>query len=282
MAVEIKDWYYWPCQSYSGALNMALDDWASRHILKELDRPLLRFFTWTPECISLGYHQKESELNLELCRNDGVDVVRRPTGGRAILHARELTYSVVYPFQSLNVETFYRDIHLPFVKALQQMGVPAEFQAAQADFRKFYQTDRSAVCFATSAKYEVEIERKKLIGSAQRVYEKSILQHGSLLLGQRHRDLVNYLKLPENARQRVLRHVDEHTAHVWQYNREVDAVNLAERVKSAFEAEFGIRFTPIDEAPELKAKMLAKADRDAFRIQSAGKKFEEEGAPVSG
>ena len=81
---DIKQWYIWKNQPCSGAFNMQIDNFLAHQLNGVLDKPLLRFFTWDPSCISLGYHQKEYEINQELCRKVGYDVVRRPTGGRAI------------------------------------------------------------------------------------------------------------------------------------------------------------------------------------------------------
>lgn len=253
---EIKEWYLWSCRSFPGLFNMSADHYLARQLGKKLDRPLLRFFTWKPFCISLGFHQNVEDLNPEHCAQDGIDIVRRPTGGRAILHAQELTYSVIYPYGSPEVTSLYRLIHLPFVSALQQLGIPAEFKPAQTDFRKFYQSDRQAVCFATSAKYEVEIAGRKLVGSAQRVYENSVLQHGSLLLGDEHEKLVDYLNLPGEKKNRMREHIRQHTATAWQFLPGVTAEILAEKVREQFARNFNIRFRPFDSQALLGREFL--------------------------
>ncbi|MFZ0392127.1 MAG: lipoate--protein ligase family protein [Calditrichia bacterium] len=239
---EITGWYLWPCAPRSGAFNMAADHYLARQSGKLLDRPLLRFYTWQPWCISLGYHQKETELNLSRCREENIDVVRRPTGGRAILHAEELTYSVIYPFHHLEISDFYRLVHQPFVDALQPLGVPACFQEVQPDLRGLQRSDSGSACFAGSARHEVEAQGRKLIGSAQRVYEKAILQHGSLLLGPQHEQLADFLNLPPDKAEAVRRHIRQHTAHVRQYCPQATAGKLADRVRIKFEERFGIRF----------------------------------------
>lgn len=246
-----KEWYLWSCHAASGAYHMAVDDFLARQMGQLLDRPLLRFYTWQPYCVSLGYHQNISEINREKCRALGLDVVRRPTGGRAVLHAQELTYSVVYPFREVQIEDFYRLVHLPFVQALNKLGIPAAFQPAQADFRRVYQTDKAAVCFATSARYEVEIEGRKLIGSAQRVYEQAILQHGSLLLGDFHQKLVELLNLPEQKRQAMRTYIRQHAVEVWEYRGDVTAEALSRSITEEFARTFGIRFLPVEANPAL-------------------------------
>ncbi len=245
---------------------MGTDHFLARKMSKLLDRPVLRFFTWEPYCVSLGFHQNSAEINNELCRVKGIDLVKRPTGGRAILHAEELTYSVIYPFQSMDVMDFYRMVHMPLVAALQDIKVPAEFQAVQPDFKKFYKSENSAVCFAASARYEVEVEGKKLIGSAQRVYENSILQHGSLLLGPYHENLADLLEIPEQKRAAVRSYVKNHTAWIWQYEKNIRAAELALQIEKNFSKIYGINFTPITENKSLMDAIEEQVPLDQLRI----------------
>ncbi len=272
--LEQKEWYLWPCEAHRGAFNMAVDDFLARQIGNQLDRPVLRFFIWNPFCISLGYHQKIDDIDLSKCEQAGIEVVRRPTGGRAILHAEELTYSVVYPFRELDVGGFYRLIHLPFVQALRELGVPAEFQKAQADFRQFYKTEKRAVCFATSAQYEVEAEGRKLIGSAQRVYEGAILQHGSLLLGPYHEKLVDFLQLSPKRKEELLQYIQGHTAYTDRYRPGLTAEKLAREVARHFQSMYGIHFLPLDANSELRKTIeqgIRMTDFSLFEVPSQEK-----------
>jgi lipoate-protein ligase A len=235
---------------------------------KLLDKPLLRFYGWKPPCISLGYHQKASDVLQDQCMQEELDVVRRPTGGRAILHAEELTYSVIYPYHDLDITDFYRLIHLPFVEALKEMEIDASFEASQADFRSIYKTDRSFLCFASSAKYEVEISGKKLIGSAQRVYENAILQHGSILLGPQHENLVNFLNLAESRKNKMKQYIGEHTTNLWSYQKNIDASLLAREIQIKFSSYYGINFQELDQQKRLKDKINALSDYREFSILS--------------
>jgi lipoyl(octanoyl) transferase len=262
----VKEWYLWPCQSFSGAVNMQLDHFLARQLGKLLDRPVLRFFTWDPHCISLGFHQTSSDINQELCFANSLDVVRRPTGGRAILHAEELTYSIIYPFDNLNIVDFYRLVHIPFITALQEWQIPAEFQPSQADFRSVYKTDRAFLCFATSAKYEVEIQGKKLIGSAQRIYENSILQHGSILLGPAHEELVNLLNISPQQRTKMQQYVQNHTTFLWKFDPKITAEALALKLKDHFKNDFNLNFIPITENKVLFRALKDQARESEFAI----------------
>ncbi len=242
-----KEWIIWPYQAFPGDFNMASDHFLARGMNSVLHYPILRFFAWKPYCISLGYHQIADDINRDLCRDKSIDVVRRPTGGRAILHAQELTYSVIYPLHTLDVESIYKLVHIPFVEALTELGVPAEFQASRPDFRSIYRTDRAAACFATSARYEVEAEGKKLVGSAQRIYENAVLQHGSILFGNYHESLTDYLKLDEEKRQTLSQYIRDHTSHIWKFNPNVTPASLARKIREKYEDTFSIRFTELQE-----------------------------------
>lgn len=268
---SIKNWYLWPCEEFPGSVNMQLDHFLAREMSKQLDQPILRFFTWKPYCISLGFHQNLSDIDQKLCELRGIDIVRRPTGGRAILHAEELTYSVIYPFHDLDVADFYRLIHLPFVETLQEWGIPAEFQAAQADFRQIYKTDRAYLCFATSAQHEVEIHGKKLIGSAQRVYNHAILQHGSILLGPAHLQLVDFLQVPEEQKKNIEQYLQHHTDYLWKYNPDLSADSLAEHFSKHFEKYFDLKFQLITENKRLFTLLMGESKHSEFAILEGSK-----------
>jgi lipoate-protein ligase A len=176
-----------------GDYNMALDAALALGGFQSL--PTLRVFRWRPACISLGHHQNAAEIDLQKCEADGVDVVRRPTAGRAILHAEELTYSVVVPaghpwYQMLPLD-FYRRISEAIAQGLQLLGAEIEF--APGD--KLYHEGRPLrlACFASSARNEIIANGRKVVGSAQRRFRAGVLQHGSILLQCEHERLVDYL-----------------------------------------------------------------------------------------
>ncbi|MBN1928109.1 MAG: lipoate--protein ligase family protein [Chlorobiaceae bacterium] len=153
---------------------------------------LWRFYSWSPPAISLGCNQNPSEIDHARCRAEGVDVVVRPTGGRAVFHADELTYSF-FAVTDLPNEAIYRMVHETIARALAGVGVTAEFCRSQPDFRARYATPESVSCFTASARYELQAGGRKLVGSAQRRQGKVLLQHGSLPLSWRHRQISRYL-----------------------------------------------------------------------------------------
>jgi lipoate-protein ligase A len=146
---------------------------------EETNEGFLRLYRWTPFCLSFGRHEPAlRRYNRAAIHERGLDTVRRPTGGRAVWHARELTYAVAAPvawFGTL-AETYHL-IHGILTRALLSLGVPAEL-AADAPPPSL----ASGACFASAAGGEVQAGGRKLVGSAQLRQGSAFLQHGSLLL----------------------------------------------------------------------------------------------------
>jgi lipoate-protein ligase A len=165
-----------------GATNMAVDEAILSHVVEGRSRPTLRFYAWSPPCLSLGRSQPLADVDLDACRAAGVDIVRRPTGGRAILHTDELTYSVTLlrddPRAAGDVVDSYRRISEGLLAGLHQLGV----EAMQAVGRSVSEADETPVCFETPSAYEITVQNKKLVGSAQWRGRGGVLQHGTLPL----------------------------------------------------------------------------------------------------
>ncbi len=170
---------------------MALDEALLEEFLIAQDQgenppPTLRFFGWQPACLSLGYAQKaEREVDLAGCERLGIDWVRRPTGGRAILHeTSELTYSLVAstddPLLQGGILESYRKISAALLVGLQKLGVGAE--AASDEQRKVSSNPATAACFDAPSAYEITFEGRKVIGSAQARRGNALLQQGTILL----------------------------------------------------------------------------------------------------
>ena len=179
-----------------GASNMAIDEAIVTTVLEGASPPTLRFYGWSPPCLSLGRSQPFADADLAACRAAGVDVVRRPSGGRAILHADELTYSVALlqgdPLAAGGILESYRRLSQGLLAGLVLLGVQAE-QSASA--RK-PMGDVSAVCFEAPSDYEITVQGRKLVGSAQWRARGGVLQHGTLPLCGDITRIINYLVLP--------------------------------------------------------------------------------------
>ena len=165
-----------------GAMNMAVDEAILRAVAREEAPPTLRLYAWGPPCLSLGRGQPVDDADRGAVMAAGFDLVRRPTGGRAILHIDELTYSVVVPQEDPRVTgsvvESYRRLSRALVHALEIIGVPD----IEADQRVEGETEEGPVCFEAPSDYEITAGGKKLVGSAQMRAEGVVLQHGTVPL----------------------------------------------------------------------------------------------------
>jgi lipoyl(octanoyl) transferase len=167
-----------------GFTNMAVDEALLEIYSAQALSPTLRFYTWSPPALSLGYGQPiASDIDLACCQALGIDVVRRPTGGRAVLHGREVTYSVIIreddPLVAAGVLASYLTISRALIRGLSYLGITAELLPLR---RPISSATVSPVCFATPSSYEVAVAGRKIVGSAQRRAHGAIMQHGSLPL----------------------------------------------------------------------------------------------------
>lgn len=170
---------------HSGAWNMAVDEALVEAVDAGRSAPVLRLYRWSPPALSLGFSQSFEAADATFCAAHGVDLVRRPTGGRAVLHHLELTYAVLAP---LGTGTFTRDLQAAYqaicralVAGLAELGVSAEV-AGRPD-GDLVRPSQAIPCFIGPASGEVVAGGRKLVGSAMRRAGNSILQHGSILEG---------------------------------------------------------------------------------------------------
>jgi len=190
-----------------GASNMAIDEAILGAVSEGLAPPTLRLYAWSPPCISLGRNQPLSQVDLESCSAAGVDVVRRPTGGRAILHTDELTYSValsvVDPRAAAGVTEGYRRLSEGLLAGLRRLGVGA----GPAESGGPGEGASGPACFEVPSHHEITAGGRKLVGSAQWRAKGGVLQHGSLPLEGEIGRIVDYLAVPEEGRETLRRAV---------------------------------------------------------------------------
>ncbi|MCS1381482.1 lipoate--protein ligase family protein [Lysinibacillus sphaericus] len=181
-------WYFLNSGKCSPSFNMALDeallDWHSEGLIP----PVIRFYEWEPATLSIGYFQQaKRDINLDALREQGIRFVRRPTGGRAVLHEHELTYSVIvtesYPNMPESVTEAYRVLSEGILQGFHNLGMDAYFSVPDTEEKKAdLKQPKSAVCFDAPSWYELVVEGKKIAGSAQTRQKGVILQHGAILL----------------------------------------------------------------------------------------------------
>lgn len=198
-------WRFWYSGPADGATQMEIDAALLAAVAAGRSGPVLRLYTWHPPAVSIGFHQDPArELDLRAVAARGWTLVRRPTGGRAILHDDELTYAVAARADDPQVGGSLLESHAAvsriFLVALRSLGIPAEPAAARASARTPVPgrgpAPHRGACFATATSTELVVRGRKILGSAQRRQGGALLQHGSLLLGEAHLDLADVLRLP--------------------------------------------------------------------------------------
>lgn len=210
------------------------------------ESPVLRVYQWKPYCISLGANQDYNSVDQKKAADDGLDIVKRPTGGRAILHAEELTYSAVYPLsEDKTPKQIYREINLALKSGLKNYNAHLEnikLEHSQPHFPSFYKDTKSTLCFAVSAMNELNYQGKKVVGSAQRKIGNVILQHGSILCGSFHKRIINYLNLPFDKLEEIKNEIDHTTTDLEAILGErINYQKLSEAIKEGFENHFNVK-----------------------------------------
>ncbi|GMV33764.1 lipoate--protein ligase family protein [Chloroflexi bacterium CFX5] len=249
----------------SGAWNMAVDEAILEHIHRGESKPTLRLYAWEPPCLSLGHAQPFKDVDLERLRARGWDVVRRMTGGRAILHTDELTYSVSGPAEDPilagSVLESYNRLAKALLFAMQDLGAPVEIKEGLAGNTTF----SNPVCFEVPSTYEITVNGKKLIGSAQARKKEGVLQHGSLPLNGDLTRICDALVFEDEAardaaKKRLLARATTVSTALGEVGESAFGVEsgwerAARSFVQGFEAELGIRF----EAGELSKSEIQRA-----------------------
>ncbi len=187
------NWYLLNTGLREGSWNMWLDEQLALSVGHRGNAPVLRLFGWRPYTISIGANQLMEDFDGAKIHADGIDIVRRPTGGRAIFHAHELTYSVVLPSGGRGAREIYQYLSRGILAALTALGIPASVAAADERVAPSREDPLAIPCFSVATRSEIQVDGKKIVGNAQRRYGGTILQHGSFLLGPEHRRLSRYL-----------------------------------------------------------------------------------------
>jgi lipoate-protein ligase A len=236
---------------------MAVDEAMLEHIGRGESLPTLRLYAWEPPCLSLGYAQPFSDVDMGRLREAGWEVVRRPTGGRAILHTDELTYSVTAPLDEPRVAgsvlESYNRLARALLAALRLLRVPVEMQEHLAA------NDKGAagpVCFEVPSAYEITVHGKKLVGSAQARRREGVLQHGTLPLSGDLTRITRVLVFPEEAgrAQAATKLLERATTMETAMGKAVSWESAQEAFASAFESELGLTFVRGELSPSEAAR----------------------------
>ena len=239
-------WRFLNTRSADAFFNMAVDEAIVRRVESGTAPPTVRTFGWTPPAVSFGYAQRIGrEVDPERCRERGIHLVRRPSGGRAVLHWNELTYSVLCraddPLLGGTIQDSYRNISTCLVAGLRRLGVAAEFEPRRNPVSSPRGKVLTSPCFSSTTQYEVTLKGKKIIGSAQRRLGDMLLQHGSLLLGPEHKRLIDLM--PDSGKvlkERFRRQLDRHTISLTEAGQPADFNTVARALRDGFEKTLDI------------------------------------------
>jgi lipoate-protein ligase A len=245
-AMSTATWRMLVTEPASGVWNMAVDEAIATQARQGHGLTTLRFYRWQPPCVSLGRHQPMADIDRERCLARGYDVVRRPTGGRAILHIDELTYSVAGtqddPLLSGAVLDCYLRLSQGLVAGLAHLGLAV----AKAPAMSRSGSGAGPVCFEVPSAYEIVAGGKKLVGSAQSRRQGWVLQHGTLPLVGDVTRLVDVLALPDEAQRPGLRQdlAGRATTVAQVLGREVSFDRAVRAMADGFAEALGVRLEP--------------------------------------
>ena len=248
----IKDNYH------TGFMNMAIDEAIMIAHREGLVPPTIRFYQWSPPAVSLGYFQDlKKEIDVDVCKNLGIDIVRRPTGGKAVLHDKELTYSFIikenHPLVNDSILETYKKISGGIIRGLSYLGIKAEIVPLREKLKssssgneiksKIRHSDIKSICFSVPSQYEVQVMGKKIVGSAQVRKREIVLQHGSLLIELEKDKLFSVFNFPSAQIRERLKTRFKATSLQEVLKRKINFSELSEILPRGFEEEFRVKLT---------------------------------------
>lgn len=263
------------CDINNGYFNMAVDEVLSYRVSKGDSIPILRFYRWDPPCLSLGYFQDaQKEINFEGLKKHKIDLVRRLTGGRAVLHDIEITYSIIIPLKydwiPNSINESYRIISLALLEGLKKLGINASLSKKISG--KIPHT--SSACFDAPSSYELIANEKKIIGSAQKRFNGILLQHGSIPITLDVDKLFDLLKIePEEKKETLKQLFKKNATSIFD---ELKYLPDIEQIKKSFFEAFGevlpiklindnLKKEEIEEAQNLSEKKYKTDEWNLFR-----------------
>jgi lipoate-protein ligase A len=283
--LPLAEWRMLVASDLPGAYSMALDEVLLESVIAGAP-PVVRFYTWQPAALSLGVNQPLREIDRDECERQGFGLVRRLTGGRAVLHQHELTYSVIArendPRVSGGVIESYRKISAALVDGLVNLGVGATLaEPSRAMFRAMSASRRAnagqsldsvdetgigtaahgAVCFDASSAYEVTVGKHKLVGSAQARRGGAILQHGSIILDIDWDAWVSVFAYatPAGKERSYLKLPTRMTSLHQELGRPITAEEVQSALIPSFERTLNIHLNPTNQSPQEQAQTLSLA-----------------------
>ncbi len=205
--------------------NMALDE----ALLNLSDGPVFRLYSWNPAAVTIGYNQTIKNIDLEYCKRKNIDVVRRITGGKALMHDKELTYSFIISKDKMpkSVIESYKIISRPILCALNYLGIKAEFKDTGVLRYK------TPLCLNNISWYEITVEGKKVAAAAQKRLGDKLLQHGSILLDIDHE---KQCRVFHQCNEELIRKSKKRIASIREYNENININKLKKELIACFDS----------------------------------------------
>lgn len=246
----MQKWRVIKNKAYDGAMNMAIDEAITISYKEGKCKPTLRFYTWNPNCLTMGYFQKlKKDVDEDKCKELDIDYVRRATGGRAVLHQNELTYSVVVgednKLMDKSINNSYKFISEGIVNGLKLEGIEVDNLSKG---ERINREKLSSACFNSHASYEITINNKKVVGSAQHRNDGVILQHGSIVLDFNVDDLYEIIKTksPEVKERAKKFTLSKASGIENEIGRKIDIKNLEKSIIIGMSETFNVEFEEED------------------------------------
>ncbi|MFD2670587.1 lipoate--protein ligase family protein [Marinicrinis sediminis] len=256
-----KEWRFIDTGAQSPAMNMAIDEAILTAHAEGKVPPTLRFYGWNPATLSIGYFQKaEEEVDFSEVERQGIGFVRRATGGRAVLHDQELTYSIIVsekaPGIPKTVNEAYRVLSMGLLHGFRLLQLDAEMvNLSSSDDKGKYAAASSAACFDSPSWYELVVEGRKIAGSAQTRQKGVVLQHGSILLDMDVDQLFSLLKFPsERVKERLMRSFNSKAVAINDIKSQIGQppatmAELRTAFRRGYEEGMGLQLTPSELTP---------------------------------
>lgn len=260
------------------AFNMALDESLALSVRQGISPPVLRLYGWNLPSVTLGCFQKPADIDLEYCLAQRIPVVRRPTGGRAILHGAELTYSFSartdLAFFSGGLINSYRSISEAFHQALHRIGLQAD---ARGDREKGSVLAGSPLCFQSSSYGEILFNGRKIVGAAQRRWVDGLLQQGSLPYEQNEELMLKICRVGRNE-------IHRRMAGIREVVPGLDEGRLKDALAAAFEDRFTVRLAVSSPSPaevqQAEVLLDQKYLRDSWNLVLPSRRGSLQAGPV--
>jgi len=256
-------WRLLPFRKADAVENMAIDEAVFRATIREKGLPTLRLYGWQTPALSIGYFQDFTrEVDSGACRRLGIDMIRRPTGGKAVLHDQELTYAVIagtdLPFFPPDVLGTFRTVSRCVAKGLRELGIRAEMKA---EGRSDEDGSLHSSCFSRPSRYELLVGGRKICGAAQMRSQGAFLQHGALLMAFDPAKTCRVVLPHGDGEEQVERLRNAVTSVGEQAGSPIGEETLCRALRSGFEQVLGIRLVEgvlTLEEEELKGELMKK------------------------